>query len=120
MYITLDKQVVMNMLDKPMADLKALQHSLLKMVNEVVEVAEMQAPWWDLMGKMRGNVGAKQTAGIGIASAQAIDSLYEHLAAMRSLAELAEGPVTVGHSDLLHVAGARKLVSATKGMVRGN
>lgn len=119
MHITLEKTEVFNMLDTPMLKLDALRKSMEGQVVQLVERYEPTA-WWDLLGKMRGhNSMAVALAELGTSSVQQVVSLYEHLAAMRSLAELSSGPVHVTHKDLLHVAGARKLCAAVDNAKRG-
>ena len=119
MHITLEKTEVFNMLDTPMLKLDALRKS---MEGQVVELVTKYKPtaWRDLLGKMqRQDNVAVMMAELGTSSVQQVVSLYEHLAAMRSLAELSSGPVHVTHKDLLHVAGARKLCAAVDNAKRG-
>lgn len=119
MHITLEKTEVFNMLDTPMLKLDALRKV---MENQVVELVSnyKPSPWWDLLGRIRGtDRTAILFAEMGTSSVQQVESLYEHLAAMRSLAELSNGPVHVTHKDLMHVVGARKLCSAVDAAKRG-
>lgn len=93
MHITLEKTEVFNMLDTPMLKLDALRKV---MENQVVELVSnyKPSPWWDLLGRIRGtDRTAILFAEMGTSSVQQVESLYEHLAAMRSLAELSNGPV---------------------------
>lgn len=119
MHITLDKAAVQDMLFEPMLKLEKLRKSMEGQVVHLMDTFK-PTPWWDLLGHMRGNNSmAVALAEMGASSVGQVESLYEHLAAMRSLAELSAGPVHVTHKDLLHVVGARKLCAAVDSAKRG-
>ena len=114
MYISLDKQVVLDLLDKPIRNLKTIADTLEDGTNKLGEYVQVSPPWWDLVSLWRGGTRTKLVVDTGWESYHKVMALHTRLAAMRSVAELAESQVQVSHDDLLHVKAAKDLVDLIK------